>query len=113
MNHAEFDVRGLSCELSVASVVGALAFVPGVSAITLLLPERSVRVSFDPRKACLAQLLRAAEATGHSVRERTPEVHSRLSSASTGARCARTVHRGTDSDRLPVPSVAASFITKR
>lgn len=90
MQHAEFDVNGLSCELSVASVVGAMAFVPGVSAVTLRQPERCIRVSFDPRKASVAQIIRAARATGHGVLERAPE-----SSAAggllqqAGAACAR------------------------
>jgi hypothetical protein len=39
MKHAEFDVRGSSCELSVASAVRALAFVPGESTVTCACPK--------------------------------------------------------------------------
>ena len=111
MRHAEFDVRGLSCELSVASVVGALAFVPGVSAVTLCLPQRSIRVSFDPRKADVSQFLRAAAATGHAVRERAPQAPTRSSFVSAGGRCVRVAH--TEAKRAHALPSEAGLITKR
>jgi copper chaperone CopZ len=94
MEYAEYEVRGLGCELSVASVVGAMAFVPGVRAVTLDVLQDRIRITFDPAKTDASQFLRAAQATGHRLRVQRGRLPMRGAAdlVQTSARCLHDVH---------------------
>jgi copper chaperone len=65
METADIRIEGMTCEGCVKSVTRTLQGVPGVQSVEVLLAEGKAKLTFDPRKAGLADFKRAVERAGY------------------------------------------------
>jgi copper chaperone len=57
----------MTCEGCVKSVTRTLQGVPGVQSVEVSLEEERAKVTYDPKKAGLAELKRAVERAGYEA----------------------------------------------
>jgi copper chaperone len=67
MATAELKIEGMTCEGCVKSVTRALQGVAGVERVDVSLPEGKAEVTYDPRKAALADFRHAVERAGYEA----------------------------------------------
>jgi copper chaperone len=67
METADIRIQGMTCEGCVRSVTRTLQAVAGVQRVEVSLDEEKARVTYDPKKAGLAELKRAVERAGYEA----------------------------------------------
>jgi copper chaperone len=67
METVDIRIEGMSCEGCVKSVTRTLQAVAGVQRVEVSLDEEKARVTYDPKKAGLAELKRAVERAGYEA----------------------------------------------
>jgi copper chaperone len=67
METAEISIQGMTCDGCVKSVTRTLQAVAGVQRVEVSLDEEKARVTYDPKKAGLAELKRAVERAGYEA----------------------------------------------
>ena len=67
MEHATFNVNGMTCQGCVASVTRVLKAVPGVSDVAVTLQPGAAKVTYDEARTALPALKAAIEDAGYEV----------------------------------------------
>jgi copper chaperone len=67
METADIRIQGMTCDGCVKSVTRTLQAVAGVQRVEVSLDEEKARVTYDPKKAGLAELKRAVERAGYEA----------------------------------------------
>lgn len=67
MDTAELKIEGMDCEGCVKSVTRMLSAVPGVQKVDVSLAEARAMVTYDPKKAGMADMKKAVARAGYKA----------------------------------------------
>lgn len=66
---ATINIGGMSCEMCVASVTKGVNELEGITAVNVSLEDSSAVVSYQPNKLQLAEIEKAIEKRGYTIKE--------------------------------------------